>query len=343
MSNHSNEKIAASVITYNRKQLLGECLETLLNQTYPLDAIYIIDNASTDGTAEYLVDKGFIYNPLYPDKKPLTEVRKIQLPPFPDKNVEIHYVRMHKNTGGAGGFQEGVKRAYETGFDWIWLMDDDAEPTSKCLEILLKEIFGNKLMAVCPLIVGISPTGEEKIQFYHHKLIRKSLFLREKWLRSSDKVLNKGIVRLDANAFVGPLIHRNVISGIGFPDMDYFIVGDDTEYTYRISKKYSLYLIPEAVIKHKDENVLTKFGRIPLSIYWKQYYRIRNIIFFESKHNSKYTALLMGSYIIVRKSLGIILHKEEKKVYRLKVVFRGVVDGFKGLMGRNDEMLPRKE
>jgi GT2 family glycosyltransferase len=343
MSIHSNEKIAASVITYNRKQLLGECLDALLNQTYSLDAIYIIDNASTDGTAEYLVDKGFIYKPLYPGKKPLTEVRKIQLPPFPDKTIEIYYIRMHENTGGAGGFQEGVKRSYVSGFDWIWLMDDDAEPKSNCLKILLKEIYRNKFMAVCPLILGISPTGEEEIQFYHHKFIRKSLFLREKWLKWTDDVLNKGTVRLDANTFVGPLIHRNVISGIGFPDKAYFIVADDTEYTYRISKKYSLYLIPEAVIKHKDENVLTKFGRIPLSIYWKQYYRIRNIIYFESKYNSRFTAFLMGLYIITRKSLGIILHKEQKKVYRLKIVFRGVIDGLKGRMGRNEKMLPHKE
>ena len=102
-------------------------------------------------------------------------------------------------------------------------MDDDAEPTSKCLEKLLKETYRNKFMAVCPLIIGISKSGEEKIQFYHHKLLKKSQFLKEGWRILSDKLLNNGIVRLDANAFVGPLIHRNVVSGVGFPDKDYFI------------------------------------------------------------------------------------------------------------------------
>src|SRR5512138_1855971 len=42
------EKIAAVVVTYNRRDLLGQCLDSLLGQSRPLDALYIIDNHSTD-------------------------------------------------------------------------------------------------------------------------------------------------------------------------------------------------------------------------------------------------------------------------------------------------------
>ncbi|MCD6105633.1 MAG: glycosyltransferase, partial [Thermosipho sp. (in: Bacteria)] len=42
------ETVCAVVVTYNRKELLLECLEALRKQTRPLDAIYLIDNASTD-------------------------------------------------------------------------------------------------------------------------------------------------------------------------------------------------------------------------------------------------------------------------------------------------------
>ncbi|MEM1988368.1 MAG: glycosyltransferase [Candidatus Woesearchaeota archaeon] len=44
----------AIVVTFNRKDLLLKCLESLRNQTKSLDAIYIIDNASIDGTPELL-------------------------------------------------------------------------------------------------------------------------------------------------------------------------------------------------------------------------------------------------------------------------------------------------
>ena len=40
--------VCAIVVTFNRKELLIDCLDSLREQTRPLDAIYIIDNASTD-------------------------------------------------------------------------------------------------------------------------------------------------------------------------------------------------------------------------------------------------------------------------------------------------------
>lgn len=53
-------KISAVVVTFNRKKLLLECLNALRNQTYPLDAIFIIDGPSTDGTPEALLECGYI-------------------------------------------------------------------------------------------------------------------------------------------------------------------------------------------------------------------------------------------------------------------------------------------
>ena len=47
-------KIAALIVTYNRKGLLLECLDALKKQTYTELDIYVIDNASTDGTKEAL-------------------------------------------------------------------------------------------------------------------------------------------------------------------------------------------------------------------------------------------------------------------------------------------------
>ena len=46
------KKIAAVVVTYNRKEKLIKNLSCLKNQTRRLDKIYVIDNASTDGTKE---------------------------------------------------------------------------------------------------------------------------------------------------------------------------------------------------------------------------------------------------------------------------------------------------
>ena len=104
------KKIVAVVVTYNRKKLLKENLNALLNQSYKDFDILLIDNASTDGTKEYV---------------------KEEL-----ENEKITYINTGANLGGAGGFNFGVREAIERGYDYAWLMDDDTIPTETALESL---------------------------------------------------------------------------------------------------------------------------------------------------------------------------------------------------------------
>ena len=43
------QRTAAVVVTYNRRDLLEQCLQALLGQTAPC-TVLLVDNASTDGT-----------------------------------------------------------------------------------------------------------------------------------------------------------------------------------------------------------------------------------------------------------------------------------------------------
>lgn len=110
MKEGREEIIAAVVVTYNRKDCLKKNIECLLRQTRRPERIYVIDNASTDGTENI--------------------VREFQ-------EKEIRYVRMSENMGGSGGFSTGVRRAYQEGADAIWGMDDDAYPKENALQKLL--------------------------------------------------------------------------------------------------------------------------------------------------------------------------------------------------------------
>jgi len=130
-----NDKVGTVIVTYNRKFSLINCLEKVINQTYLPDVVYVIDNFSTDGSPELLKEKGYIDDIPVVDNQPVEVVKKIKIQ---DRELEIRYVRMNENTGGAGGFYEGIKRSYEAGCDWIWLMDDDGFPSPNCLENLMK-------------------------------------------------------------------------------------------------------------------------------------------------------------------------------------------------------------
>lgn len=130
---NNNETVCAVVVTYNRKKLFLECLEALRKQTRPIQGIYLIDNASTDGTPELLLKEGYIKE-LPPENLTGPWEKKFEIKNLSDGQfIKFYYVRMYKNTGGAGGFYEGVKRAYEKGYDWLWLMDDDAESKEDAL------------------------------------------------------------------------------------------------------------------------------------------------------------------------------------------------------------------
>src|SRR4051812_7826339 len=101
--------ICAVVVTHDRRDVLRECLGALARQTLAPDAVHVVDNASTDGTAPMLAEE------------------------FPAVTVR----RLETNEGGAGGFHEGIRDALERGFDWLWLMDDDTVPAPDALERLL--------------------------------------------------------------------------------------------------------------------------------------------------------------------------------------------------------------
>jgi len=148
-----------------------ECLEVLRQQTRHLDAIYLIDNASTDGTPELLLEKGYI-SELPPKDINEPWEKELKISNFTDgKYIILHYVRMHRNSGVAGGFYEGVKRGYEKGYDWLWLMDDDAEAKPDALEKLF--IYKKEGLCLCPLIIR----HDGKYQFYHHKIVNKIIML----------------------------------------------------------------------------------------------------------------------------------------------------------------------
>lgn len=104
-------RIAAVVVTYNRKRMLLRCLDCLLGQKEAHCDILVVDNASTDGTAEAL-----------------SSYRK---------NRRIYYCNTGRNLGGAGGFSFGMREAVQRGYEGIWAMDDDALPEPDALSKLL--------------------------------------------------------------------------------------------------------------------------------------------------------------------------------------------------------------
>jgi len=336
-------RVCAVVVSYNRKDLLIECLEALLKQTRPVEGIYIIDNASTDGTPGILKESGYITE-IPPDNLKEPWEKEFEVENLVDKNkVKIYYVRMDKNTGGAGGFYEGVKRGYERGYDWLWLMDDDAEPKFDALEKLFQYADSNYLV-LSNLKIGLNGlpqynhTGWKNIYSFNKKVINV--------INKED--LNREIIEIDHSSFVGFFLSKRAIEIVGFPNKNFFIHYDDVDYSFRIRKFGKILLVTNSLIKHKDEFkkilknkkiLLIKSSQtIPYSSLWIRYYSVRNLIYLKKEYASLFVAVIVGLRILSRLCCGIIL-RDDRKYRRIKFYFSAIIDGILGIFD-NDK--PKK-
>ena len=286
-------KVCAVIVTYNRKQLLTECLDALLKQTYSAFDILIVDNASTDGTfdtiAPYLSDR-------------------------------IKYCNTESNLGGAGGFYYGMKRAYEQNYDWIWIMDDDVIPSPTALAELIAPTKTIKNVSFFASTV-YSPNG----QAMNTPEISK---FSTNGYRFWYAYLDRGLVRLAHATFVSLLINRNAIAKCGLPCKDYFIWGDDTEYTMRIIGKYgAAYLVGKSRVVHKRENSSslrihneTNPNRIKM-----YYYMVRNTLLNAKTYFGKNSYKnFLKQYI--KDCLWIATHKGVHRGLKVKTILKAIID-----------------
>ncbi len=236
------ERIGCVIVTHNRREMLYECLQKLINQTYPIKKIFIIDNASLDNTFEYLKEKR-----IFLEEKEIEENEFLCL--TNNNYTEVYYYFSRKNLGGAGGFNIGLKKALDYNFSWIWFMDDDAEPKEDTLEKLLSFEGRGNASFLAPLVIN---KFNNEIEFRMHKLKIDTLKISEKYINPNEKL--DFVYKLEANSFVGPLVNVNAIKKTGLIDESYFILYDDTDFTYRLYKNFGPgYLITQSIIYHIDK------------------------------------------------------------------------------------------
>lgn len=316
--NIKKEKIAAVVVTYNRKELLKECLDAILRQTYSVDSIILVDNSSTDGTPEFLKDNKYIKSlPAYNISQYFTEEFEIGNLTSGDR-VKVYYIRMIENTGGAGGFYEGLKKGYEEGFDLLWMMDDDVKPKENCLECLMKVYskLSSEASALLPLRQNLKG---EVIEWYPYF---SKFFLRSR---------NTGPSKSNSFCFEGALINSILIKRIGLPKKDFFTVLDDTEYGLRISSICKTRYVSSALMVRLLDTPKTH------SLV-KRYYFFRNLFLLSKIHRVPFlwAACVIFSQVFFSICKTLFFCMEKQKWHTIKVLINSYLDGFFGRFGKTD-------
>lgn len=245
------ESVAVALVTFNRAELLGRSLDGLAAQTRRPDAVFVVDNASTDNTAEVLAAHG---------------------------DLPITVITMGENTGGAGGFHTGLKAAYDAGFDRIWLLDDDVVPAVDCLEVLMGHDED------CLTVVREDLAGRMVEKAAMHFDLRNPAHIKPKTQTVDEAYPSReampALVPVENVAFEGFLIRRRVVEAIGLPHADFFIFYDDCDYAIRAREAgFTIWAVRDAVMVRQLD-----FDQQHALDSWKGFYMYRNLFVVHLRH-----------------------------------------------------------
>ncbi len=305
-------KYGVVIVTYNRVELLKECISCAMNQSKKFHEIIVIDNCSSDNTFEYLSD--------------LTSN---------DRSKIINYHRLKKNLGGAGGFNYALSKVSED-IDWVLIIDDDAMLQPNYTEEIDKHISKNNYFAFSGMVIT-----DGTIDTTHRRILTNKVLLNKKDV--DVKEYYNDTFEYDLSTFCGLVVNRKLINTIGLPNKDYFIWYDDTEYSLRINKYSRILNVNNARLNHKTV-------KSTQTISWKSYYGSRNSIHVGKTHSSNRFIFSTYSYIycilrIIKNAIRLIFIKNRRE-YCLKCVkiYKDVLlDSVKGRLGINKKYLPGKK
>lgn len=266
------------IVTYNRLNLLKECLMHIGSQSCLVAHVIIVDNASTDGTVEYLHELETGCN---------------------ISGTEYTIVFNEDNKGGAGGFAIGIETVLQIKeLDYITLIDDDA--------MLDKDYFKHidEAISLFPEIRAFSGSVyvSKNIDTSHRRRV-KNKFL----VKFEDVALQEykdKYFEYDLTSFCGATLEYKLITEIGIPRAEYFIRYDDTEYSLRIREKTKIMNVNAATINHKTV-VPNSTNRI---IDYKLYYDVKNRIDMAKRHFGKIAVFILYLRTIVQIVISGLLY-----------------------------------
>lgn len=234
-------RVVAVVVTYNRAALLAEAIDALRAQSRPLDAIIVVDNASTDETSEMLREY---------------------------RDVTVH--RLARNTGGAGGFAFGLRAALADRADLAWLMDDDTVPTLDALEELLsaRASYRPAPGGQAPALLASRVVWTDGRPHPMNTPRPKPMVGRAE-RRAAGAV---GCVPVRSASFVSILLDCARVDAVGLPIADYFLWNDDFEYTTRLLRGAVGLLCPASLVVHKTRT----FGSTDADPGERFFFEVRN-------------------------------------------------------------------
>lgn len=219
--------ITVVVVTWQRRELVLACLESLAHQTIP-SRVLVVDNASTDGTREAVTER------------------------FPD----VDLLRLDRNTGFAGGVAAALEQVDTR---YVGLLNNDATADPRWLEASLDAIVDPTVAAVtAKLLLDQGERGAAETSGAGAVVNNTGVVLLRSYYGA-----DRGLGEEDGDPFAAPvevfgfsggaaLLRTMAVRAVGGFPAEWFMYYEDTDLSWRLRLAgWRILYEPRAVVHHR--------------------------------------------------------------------------------------------
>jgi hypothetical protein len=251
-------------VNLNGMSVLGSMLSsvTALDRGKVNLHILLVDNASSDGSAEF-VAKNF---------------------------SEVHVIRQNENTGFAKGNNIGIRYAMENGAEFIWLLNNDTTADRKALKIL--EAFRDPSVGAASSKIYFAKGAEYRRSRYRKEDLGKVIWYAGGLIDWANVYAShRGVDEVDHGQFdlveetefatgCSLMLARTSLQRVGFFDERYFLYLEDVDLSVRMKKAgFKIIYYPGSLVWHNNASSSGGPGSV-----LHTYYQTRNRLLFGMKH-----------------------------------------------------------
>lgn len=202
------------------EEMLENCICTLERQTWQDYGVWVVDNGSTDGSAERVATR----------------------------HVGVEVVRLGENRGWSGGNNAGIRKVLESGVEWVWLLNNDTLVGAECLEKLLNHVDKNRGIKVLSPVVRHAPPSD-RVWFQGGVVDFERLELTG--TASVEEFRDLAWPKKPYISGCAMLVHRTAFERVGLIDERFFLYCEDVDFTIRVvDAGMGVDVVSEAEIRH---------------------------------------------------------------------------------------------
>ncbi|MBF0318574.1 MAG: glycosyltransferase family 2 protein [Nitrospirae bacterium] len=294
---------AIIICNWNKKDYLLQCIASVLGQTYRDFDIYVVDNASEDGSAAAARNQ---------------------------YGNSINLIENAVNTGGSGGFNTGMAAALGSGkdYEFLYLMDNDTRAEPDALGALAGFMRKRPEAAIAgsKLYYMDGPPGT--IQEFGAWLDWENAFIRPNRKNYSEQT--HGEITEDIEVDYVPacslIVRTEAVRKTGLLDESYFLYWDDMDWAWRMKLQgYKVYGVAKSKVHHAM-SISSKRNLLTTYYFWKN--RVR----FFRKYGDESTMETLLEDIFTAIYTCAAFEKANTK----EIIHRAAIDGLSDIGGKAD-------